>query len=164
MPNRPKATALKILEGNPGRRKLTKNEPQPDAGIPEMPEWLKNYPRAVEEWERESRILDDMGLMTVAEATLLANRVYMMAEIERMAEHLRENGDTVRIVRMDTLGNEIIEIRKHPYVDVRLRLLTEYRHHGSLLGLDAPSRTKLSVDPSRVKKSKWAGKTWQKGS
>lgn len=163
MPNRPKATALKILEGNPGRREINKNEPKPDTGIPPMPEWLKDYPRAVEEWKREAEILDNMGLMTVAEATLLANRVYMMAEIERMAAFLREEGDTTKIVRMDTLGNEIVEIRKHPYVDARLRLLTEYRHHGSLLGLDAPSRAKLSVDPNKVKKSKWAGKTWQRG-
>ena len=35
---KPKPTALKLLEGNPSRRALNKNEPQPPTSIPECPD------------------------------------------------------------------------------------------------------------------------------
>ncbi|MDD6036563.1 MAG: response regulator [Lachnospiraceae bacterium] len=37
---KPKPTAVKELEGNPGKRKLNKKEPKPEKGMPECPEWL----------------------------------------------------------------------------------------------------------------------------
>lgn len=37
---KPKPTAIKELEGNPGKRKLNKKEPKPDKGMPVCPEWL----------------------------------------------------------------------------------------------------------------------------
>ena len=37
---KPKPTAIKKLEGNPGKRKLNKNEPVPAKGMPECPDWL----------------------------------------------------------------------------------------------------------------------------
>ena len=50
MPTKPKATALKLINGNPGRSPLNMQEPQFQAGIPEKPEWLDTY--ASEEWNR----------------------------------------------------------------------------------------------------------------
>jgi len=55
MGNRPKPTALKLLQGNPGRRPINKAEPKPKRGIPAMPKWLDAFPVAVEEWKRESK-------------------------------------------------------------------------------------------------------------
>lgn len=44
---KPKPTAIKKLEGNPGKRKLNTKEPIPAKGMPECPDWLlleaKNY-------------------------------------------------------------------------------------------------------------------------
>ena len=37
---KPKPTALKKLEGNPGKRKLNTKEPIPAKGMPNCPEWL----------------------------------------------------------------------------------------------------------------------------
>ena len=47
---KPKPTALKKLEGNPGKRKLNTKEPVPAKGMPEGPKWL--LPEAKEEWKR----------------------------------------------------------------------------------------------------------------
>lgn len=47
---KPKPTALKELEGNPGKRKLNKKEPMPGKGMPDCPKWL--LPDAQEEWKR----------------------------------------------------------------------------------------------------------------
>ena len=45
---KPKPTALKKLEGNPGKRKLNTKEPVPGKGMPDCPKWL--LPVAKEEW------------------------------------------------------------------------------------------------------------------
>ena len=37
---KPKPTAIKKLEGNPGKRKLNTKEPIPAKGMPECPQWL----------------------------------------------------------------------------------------------------------------------------
>ena len=49
---RPQPTYLKLLRGNPGKRRLNKNEPQPSipARCPEPPAFLSAY--AQEEWKR----------------------------------------------------------------------------------------------------------------
>ena len=39
---KPKPTALKVLEGNPGKRPLNLYEPTPEGDLPECPEWLEN--------------------------------------------------------------------------------------------------------------------------
>ena len=40
MPNRPKPTALKLLQGNPGHRPINANEPQIVADLGDVPDWL----------------------------------------------------------------------------------------------------------------------------
>jgi P27 family predicted phage terminase small subunit len=158
MPNRPKGTLRKIQEGNPGKRPINWDEPIPETGIPPMPEWLKVFPVAVEEWDRESKILDDMGLITVADAALLANRSYIMSQIQEMAQDIQREGRVAYTQKMDSLGNEVMEAKSNPKTVQLAKLLTEHRQYGSLLGLDAPSRTKLVVNPNKAKKSKWANR------
>jgi len=51
MPGRkPKPTALKIQDGNPGRRPLNTDEPKPIEGLPDCPDHLDDEARA--EWDR----------------------------------------------------------------------------------------------------------------
>jgi P27 family predicted phage terminase small subunit len=60
-----KPTALKELEGNPGKRPINKNEPKPRVGLPEMP---KNLPFAAQrEWHVFGPELVRLGLLTVAD-------------------------------------------------------------------------------------------------
>ena len=47
---KPKPTAIKVLEGNPGKRPLNKFEPAPEKKAPPCPEWLNGEAKA--EWER----------------------------------------------------------------------------------------------------------------
>ena len=55
---KPKPTAMKELEGNPGKRKLNKKEPMPGKGMPDCPKWL--LPDAQEEWKRLSEKLNQI--------------------------------------------------------------------------------------------------------
>ena len=47
---KPTPTAIKELEGNPGKRPLNKNEPKPTKKAPPCPKWLE--PEAKKEWHR----------------------------------------------------------------------------------------------------------------
>lgn len=79
----PKPTALKILEGNPGKRKIKDTgEPMPNVldVIPDPPEWL--MPDAVDEWNKLAPSLMALGLLTEVDlsafATLCQNWGYLL--------------------------------------------------------------------------------------
>ncbi len=67
----PKPTALKVLQGNPGKRALPKGEPRPPApSPPPAPRWLGEEARR--EWRRVARALHGAGLLTEADHDALA--------------------------------------------------------------------------------------------
>ena len=127
---RPKPTKLKLLQGNLGKRPLNQNEPEPERGIPEMPGWLKKFPIAVSEWKRESKELDDMGILTMADSSVLAMRCYLASQIQAEALEL--------------------EKERGKYAQIK-NLITEHRQIGSLLGLDPSSRSKLKTEIKKPK-------------
>jgi P27 family predicted phage terminase small subunit len=69
---RPTPTYLKLLRGNPGKRKLNKNEPRPaiPPAPPPCPEFLDGYAR--EEWERVSGELFNLRLLTTVDTAVFA--------------------------------------------------------------------------------------------
>lgn len=58
-----KPTALKIAQGNPGKRPLNTQEPVPPAGIPTCPAYLSD--EAKREWNRKAPDLVAMGLLSL---------------------------------------------------------------------------------------------------
>lgn len=154
--SRPKPTKLKILEGNPGKKKLNRSEPEPPPGLPEMPLWLSEFPVAVSEWNREGAILSGMGTLTTADAGIFAMRCYLADQIQEMASEIKTEGRVAYTAKMDSLGNEVMDAKTNPKAIQIKNLMTEYRQIGSLLGLDSSSRTKLSVDMEAGKKSKFS--------
>jgi P27 family predicted phage terminase small subunit len=67
---RPKPSRLKALTGNPGKRPLNEDEPQPQTAIPECPEELG--PVAQREWHRLAGELADLRLLTHLDRAALA--------------------------------------------------------------------------------------------
>jgi hypothetical protein len=59
----PKPTALKILQGNPGQRRLNDAEPKPPLGA-DPPVWLRDDPVLLAEWKRHAARLLRLGLLT----------------------------------------------------------------------------------------------------
>lgn len=71
MAGRPrKPTALKLIEGNPGKRPLPENEPKPAPIPPDCPKWL--LADAKKEWQRLAPELESMGLLTRIDMAALA--------------------------------------------------------------------------------------------
>ena len=59
---KPTPTAIKELEGNPGKRKLNDKEPRPEKKAPSCPKWLE--PEAKKEWRRLAKKMELMGVLT----------------------------------------------------------------------------------------------------
>ena len=59
---KPKPTAVKELEGNPGKRELNTKEPKPQKKAPQCPKWLDD--EAKKEWRRLSKQMEQMGILT----------------------------------------------------------------------------------------------------
>lgn len=92
-----KPTTLKVLEGNPGKRALPANEPQPqkDAKVPACPAYLKGVARR--EWERVAGELYRLGLLTVVDHAALEaycsayqDAVEATQELARLKRNYRE--------------------------------------------------------------------------
>lgn len=67
---KPKPTNLKVLQGNAGKRKISKNEPKPRRVVPRCPPHLDAI--AQKEWKRFSRVLDRLGLLTEIDGSAFA--------------------------------------------------------------------------------------------
>lgn len=67
-----KPTALKVLEGNPGKRPLPQNEPKPApvVNIPKPPPWLNSDGKKA--WKRLAPELQRLGLLTVVDMEAFA--------------------------------------------------------------------------------------------
>ena len=84
----PKPTAVKELEGNPGKRPLNKNEPKPKQTAPKCPSWLE--PDAKKEWRRLSKELESMGLLTEVDMAVFV-KLKMSHPINSKVSHVRYN-------------------------------------------------------------------------
>lgn len=67
---KPKPTALKRLEGNPGKRPINGREPQPPGSVPTCPSHLS--PTAKAEWKRLAKVLNRIGVLTQIDRAALA--------------------------------------------------------------------------------------------
>lgn len=96
---KPKPTKLKLITGNPGKRKLPQNEPQPRRGAIERPEYLSDPAKAV--WDRLSPELIELGILKPLDVTMFAAFCALVAEFEADPA-----GTTAsRIAQMRSLGS-----------------------------------------------------------
>ena len=89
---KPKPTAMKELEGNPGKRKLNKKEPMPGKGMPDCPKWL--LPDAQEEWKRLCEKLSQMGVLTEIDRSAFAAYCQSYARWKEAQDHINSEGAT----------------------------------------------------------------------
>lgn len=84
-PNKP--TALKTLEGNPGKRPLNENEPKPEPGLPDPPPSLCDI--ALAEWNERGPGLARIGVITEVDAAIFAAYCQAFADWTRARRGLQ---------------------------------------------------------------------------
>lgn len=87
---KPKPTALKALEGNPGKRPLNEHEPVPPKGTIRCPAWLEA--EAKKEWKRLAPSLEAMGVLTAVDITAFAGYCQAYARWKEAEEFISKHG------------------------------------------------------------------------
>lgn len=139
----PKPSHLKLVTGNPGKRKVNKREPKPPRGVPKMPAGLSASARAA--WSRIAPDLERMGVLTVADGVALELMCEAYADWMGHAATIAAEGATY-----ETHGQNGRMVRPHPEVAMASdawrrvqRMLVEF-------GLTPSSRSKVTAGPEEA--------------
>ena len=87
---KPKPTAIKILEGNPGKRPLNRFEPTYRKKAPPCPSWLND--EAKREWRRLAGTMEAMGVLTEADMETFATYCDAYSKWREATEFLDQHG------------------------------------------------------------------------
>lgn len=141
---KPKPTKLKLIEGNPGKRPLNKNEPKPVPIAPKCPRWLSK--EAKKEWKRIAPILERLGLLTELDMANLAEYCRAYAQLVEADQFLQKHGQTYQIPKRDEEGKVIgLCVQQWPQVSIARRAAEEIRVISSLFGLSPSDRSRIHV-------------------
>ena len=148
MPPR-KPTAIKKLEGNPGKRPLNENEPQFDSSTPTCPAWLTQT--AKREWRRVLPLLTEVpGLITQMDRAELAAYCQCYADYVAVVNKIKSlKGTTYEV--LNAQGETTY--RTYPEIEQRNSLLTQIRAFCTDFGGNPVSRSRMTV-PQGSKKNK----------
>jgi P27 family predicted phage terminase small subunit len=135
---KPKPTALKVLEGNPGNRKLNKNEPKPNALVSPCPDWLEDEAKA--EWERTGKVLAQTGVLTEVDTTAFAGYCQAYARWKEAEEYLTENGSIVR-----TPNGYLQQVPQVSIAQTNLKIVLKFCEQ---FGLTPSSRSRIVTNNS----------------
>ena len=131
----PKPTKTKILQGNPGHRKLNKAEPKPRDGAPNCPTWLSAEAKA--EWRRLVPELEEIGLLSLVDRMALTTLCQAWAEFYEATKILEKEGRT-----FTTIAGYIVQ---HPAVAMQRSAWAGVKSFCSLFGLDPSSRSRMQL-------------------
>lgn len=132
---KPKPTAMKVLEGNPGKRPLNENEPKPEKKAPKCPAWLE--PEAKKEWKRMTKTLEAIGVLTQVDATAFAGYCQAYARWKEAEEFLSKHGTIFK-----TPSGYIQQV---PQVSIAQTYLKIMKDFCSEFGLTPAARSRISV-------------------
>jgi P27 family predicted phage terminase small subunit len=135
---KPKPTALKELEGNPGKRKLNKSEPRFAKAGTEPPEFLDAEARA--EWRRVAPQLSAQKMLTVVDRTMLAAYCVCISRWRR-AEKIIQDNETLVFETPNGSQQQIPQISVGgKYLEKAIKIATEF-------GFTPAARSRLNVKP-----------------
>jgi P27 family predicted phage terminase small subunit len=134
---KPKATVLKLVTGNPGRRPLNPREAKPKPVIPDPPEVLSDTPDALAEWGRVTPLLAEVGLITKLDRAVVA--AYCMAwarwmDCERMLK-------TTGLIVKAPSGYPMYS----PYLAASNKALDQVRQLSEQIGLSGSARSRIKA-------------------
>lgn len=133
---KPKPTAVKKLEGNPGHRALPSNEPRYDAASDRAPTGMSEDARKL--WHQIAHDVIGAGVLRSVDVPAFT----LMAEHYALAmEAFREIADAQSLTVTDSNGLE----RKSPLLQVARDNAAAYRAFAAEFGLTPSSRARIHV-------------------
>jgi P27 family predicted phage terminase small subunit len=149
---RPKPTAIQIVEGDP--RRLGKNrlqeklerEPKATEGLPRCPRHLKGYARGA--WNYWRKELQRMGLDRRPDAQMLEGACMAYEDTVWAYKTILKQGRMIPKRARDAAGNwVVVGLVTHPAVRQRNQAMMILKAFCDEFGLTPAARTRLSVEP-----------------
>lgn len=139
---RPQPSALKVLRGNPGKRRLSVNEPTPPVGVARKASGLSVGASAA--WDELAPICLAMGTLTTADVRVFGTLCELQATLQyasglKDAAMVGEAEAAIGILRLER------------------DTATSLRAYYALFGLEPVSRARVQVPKKDEAPSKWAG-------
>ena len=136
---RPQPTAKKKLHGNPGKRPLPKNEPEPrmEDGIPGAPDHLDELGK--KEWDRMAAELYPIGVMTVVDRTALEAYCSEYSKWVYASQQIQKHGMLIKAQSGFPMQS--------PYLQIANKSQAEMRKWLCELGCTPSSRTRVERAP-----------------
>jgi P27 family predicted phage terminase small subunit len=144
---KPKPTHLKLVTGNPGKRRLNPAEPRPaSAGVPAPPAELSD--EAKTEWRRVARGLHRIGLLTGVDRAALA--AYCQAWGRwRQAEHalaeMAMRDPLTRALMVRTKDGNLIQ---NPLVGIANKAMADMVRYAAEFGMTPSARSRIGAAPN----------------
>lgn len=135
----PKPTVLRLIEGNPGKRPINRNEPKPPPERPTCPRWLS--PEAKREWRRVAPELEKLGLLTRVDRAALAAYCQAYARWRQAEEVLQREGLT--------FATESGYLMPRPEVKVAEKAMQIIRAFCIEFGLTPSARARMTVPEAK---------------
>lgn len=134
----PKPTKLKLLAGNPGKRRLNDREPAP--AVPDRAPYAPRFlgAEAKKEWRRIAPVLLDLGLYTDLDYAAL---VAYCSAFGRMIEAERELGKQASPIRTTDKGYE----HQTAWLSIRNAAAKEVRSLLAEFGLSPAQRSRVTA-------------------
>ena len=130
---KPTPTAIKELEGNPGKRPLNQNEPKPKKKAPSCPKWLE--PEAKKEWKRLSKQMEQMGILTEVDMAAFAGYCQAYARWKEAEEFITQHGSIVK-----TPSGYWMQVPQVSIAQTYLKLMNRFAEQ---FGLTPASRSRI---------------------
>lgn len=140
---KPKPKYLKLLEGEPNKRRINHDEPMPHPNAPKMPKWLSKEGRT--EWRRLAPELESLGILTGIDMAMFASYCAAYGKLvwaeNQIKENRKKNEKAGGMITQTSTG----AYQTSPYVWIYNKALEQIRSFGSEFGLSPSSRTKIKV-------------------
>lgn len=133
----PKPTALKKLGGNPGKRALSGGEPQPVKKRPSCPKHLTG--EAKKEWNRTSKQLFELGLLTELDRAALAAYCQAWAQWVQAQEEMSK--PTFQMIETTESGYPVAS----PWLNVAAQAMKQMKSFLTEFGMTPSSRSRVKV-------------------
>ena len=139
----PQPTRLRLLKGNPGKRRINKAEPQLPPKAPSCPRWLS--PEAKKVWRRTVSLLQASRILTRVDADALTAYSQTYARWQAAERFIDQHGEIYPI--RDEHGN-VRCMQQFPQVAIARSLLQILRGYQQEFGMTPSARTRVHVIPS----------------
>ena len=140
---KPVPTVLKKARGNPGKRSLPKNEPQPKIVCPSPPKGLDDIAKA--EWKRAAKILHDVRVLTDADLAVFRGYCVSYARMIEAEALVTEEGVTIEEARGGVSPYTIT--KEIPAFAAEVKARKQMTDLARELGLSPSSRARVATIP-----------------